>query len=341
MRFGVGISTCREGKTYVQGYMQPTDFLRIAQASERLGFYSLWADDHLTTHRGLEAGSGPAPNYYEPITTFATLANVTTDLRFVFSVIIMPMREPVLLAKQISTLDVLTQGRVILCLGLGGSREELEIVRPDLSGYHRGTLLDEGIRAVRLLLTEPTASFDGTYVRFGEVEMAPKPAQNPFPIYINARESAALQRVGRLADGWLVSATAPARYAQAWAQVEVAAREHGRDPAQIQRSLQMWASIGRTSDEALERLRRSPHFRWLVYRQPDRSEAAALAKFKEGNLVGDPDEIIEQIRPYAEMGDIHLGIIFLNETVDELLENLELFASRVMPAFSRTPTLTV
>src|SRR5439155_21818446 len=118
--------------------------------AEQLGYYSLWGNDHLATPHVIRNTLTAPANFYEPILTFATLANVTERLRFMLSILVLPQREPVLLAKQIATLDVLSEGRVMLGVGIGGYRDELEAVRPDLKAAHRGRLLDEGLQGLLL-----------------------------------------------------------------------------------------------------------------------------------------------------------------------------------------------
>lgn len=335
IRFGVGIPTCREGTAYPVPYVRPEGFATVARRAEELGFDSLWANDHFTTPNAIRATQALPPNFYEPLITYAMLAGVTRRLRFVVSVIVLPQRELVLLAKQAATLDVLSQGRLALGVGLGGYREEFEAVHPRLKGANRGVMLDEGMRALRLLFGEKSASFTGRYAQFEDVELAPKPYQQPFPIWLNAHGVAGLKRVGELADGWIVAAMPPAQIAPARAEIEGAARAAGRDPAQISLNFQIWLSFGRDKAEAEAKLRRSQHFRRSLARTPNTNAEAEIAKFHAGNLLGSPAEVIEQIRAYEAAGVTHMGIVFLGDTMEELLADMELFAERVMPAFAR------
>src|SRR5919204_6107378 len=155
LEFGVGLPTCREGVAYPVGYVRPSDFVRIAQRAEQLGFDSLWANDHLTTPHILQRTLDEPPKFYEPLITFAAVAAATRAIRLVLSVVVLPEREPVLLAKQIATLDDLSGGRVTLGVGIGAYREEFEAVHPARSKLNRGALLDEGIAALRRLFDEP------------------------------------------------------------------------------------------------------------------------------------------------------------------------------------------
>src|SRR6266581_3166428 len=128
LRFGVGLPTCREGVAYPVGYVRPSDFTRIAQRAEQLGFDSLWANDHLTTPYILQETLDTPPSFYEPLITFASVAGVTHTIQLVLSVVVLPEREPVLLAKQIATLDDLSDGRVTLGVGIGDVRRQVHPV---------------------------------------------------------------------------------------------------------------------------------------------------------------------------------------------------------------------
>ncbi len=334
IRFGVGIPSCREGTAYPVPYVRPEGFATIARRAEALGYHSLWANDHFTTPHAIRATQAEPPNFYEPIVTYASLAAITERLRLVLSVIVLPQREPVLLAKQVATLDVLSGGRVMLGVGIGGYREEFEAVQPRLKGANRGAMLEEGIRALRLLFGERSASFQGRYLHFEGVELAPKPTQQPFPIYLNAHGPTGLKRVGEIADGWIVAAMPPEGIAPARAMIDAAARDAGRDPAAISLNFQIWLSFGRDEAAAEAKLVRSQHFRRTLARTPGASVEGELAKYRAGNLLGNPAQVIEQIRVYERAGVEHMGVVFLGDTMEELLADMELFTEGVMPAFA-------
>ena len=333
LRIGLGFPTCREGQTYSVPYVRPRELATVARRAEELGFYSLWGNEHLATPRVIRTTLTQPPNFYEPLVTFASLASVTERLRFMLSVVVLPQREPVLFAKQVATLDVLSEGRVMLGVGIGGYRDELEAVRPELKGANRGKVLDEGLQALRLLFDQPEASFDGQYVHFENIDLAPKPIQRPFPILLAASGPAGLRRVARLADGWIAAAGTGGALAAARAQLDAALVEQGRDPSTVEMHYQTWLSFGRDQAEAEARLRRSQHFRRILVHQPDLSEASGLEHYRRGNLLGTPDEVIEQIRAFERAGVGHLGVIMIGESMDELVADMELFAERVLPAF--------
>jgi len=168
---------------YPVPFAKPSDILPTALLCERLGFDSVWGNDHMTTQRYVRKEFSDPPNFFEPLITFSYCAARTTTLRFATGIIVLPMRNMPVLAKQVATLDQLAGGRVILGVGTGAYREEYEALFPDARDVRRGTIVDEGMQALRLLFTERRATFRGRAVHFEDVECFPKPVQNPMPIY--------------------------------------------------------------------------------------------------------------------------------------------------------------
>jgi probable F420-dependent oxidoreductase len=335
LKFGVGFPTCREGTAYPTPFVRPEDFPRLAQHAEALGFYSLWGNDHLTTPFAIRATQGSPPNFYEPLLTYASLAYITQRIRFLIGVLVLPEREIILLAKQLATLDQLTNGRVMLGVGIGGYREEFEAIHPELKGVNRGRIMEEGIVALRQLFTEPRSSFAGKYIKFNDVELAPKPVQQPFPILLNAHADAALERVGATGDGWIVAALPADRTADARKVVDAAARRAGRDPRSIGTHFQIWLTFGKDREMAIAKLKRSQHWRRTMAMARDSSEEEQLGRYAAGNLLGSPVEVIDQIRTLEQQAGVeHMGIVMLGESLAELMEDMQLFAHEVMPAFS-------
>lgn len=335
LRFGVGFPTCREGTAYPVPYATADELVPLAKRAEELGFYSVWANDHLTTPHAVRATQDAPPNFYEPIVTCAALAAATERIKLLLGVVVLPEREVILLAKQIATLDRISSGRVMMGVGIGGYREEFEAVHPDLKGANRGRMMEEGIEAMRALFAKRRAGYRGTYVHFEDVEMAPKPVQTPFPFLINAHEEPALRRVGRMGDGWVVAGLAVDRIPAARAVVDAAAREAGRDAASIDLHFQIWLSFGTDHDAAVAKLKRSQHWRRMAARSPDLSDETLLQRYRAGNLLGTPDEVIGQIQDLVTAArPAHLGVVFLGDTTAELIADMELFSNRIMPAFA-------
>lgn len=186
MRFGVALPTAYEGLGYPIGLVRDaTAFVRLARAAERLGFDAVWANDHLVPPRSL--AQGPAPNFYEPLVTLSHLAAATTRITLGTAVLALPLRDPLLVAKQAATLDALSGGRLVLGVGVGAYPAELAAVRPGRAPGRRGALFDDALAALRRHGADP--------------EIAPR--RRNVPLYIGGHGLEAVRRAARSGDGWM------------------------------------------------------------------------------------------------------------------------------------------
>jgi probable F420-dependent oxidoreductase len=333
MRFGVHIPTCIEGMMYPVPFAKPSDILPTALLCEELGFDSVWGNDHMTTQRYVQQEFAEAPNFFEPLITFSYCASRTTRLRFATGIIVLPMRNMPVLAKQVATLDQLSGGRLILGVGAGAYREEYEALFPDARGVRRGTIVDEGMQALRLLFTERKATFRGSTVHFEEVECFPKPAQDPMPIYAGGNHPEVRRRAGQYGQGWMPAVLSPEEIARGIEDVHRAAAGAGRDGAAIDIAPQFAVSIGRTREEADRRFRGSQLFKHLesLKKSTLREQTGG---FEQRNLIGSPEEISERIRVYERAGVTTCsGMLFVAGSVAEMREAIELFGREVLPNF--------
>ena len=180
----------------------------VALAS-RHGFTDVWTTDHLLVGRDAAEDYG---RIYEAVTTLAWAAARDDTLRLGASVIVVPMREPVLLAKQLATVDALSRGRLIVGMGVGWNRHEFANVGSDDRFEVRGAFLEEAINLCRHLWSGNTEPFVGRFTTFEDFVFGPLPDQGAdLPIWIGARDERALRRVGRLANGYHSAATSPSR----------------------------------------------------------------------------------------------------------------------------------
>ena len=154
MKFDIALPNCMEGFLVPANFAGPAELVRFAQEAEQLGYYALWGFDFTAPVSDLRGrpSDGAEPNWYELMITLASLSGVTKTIKLGAGVVIIPLRDPVILAKQSATLDQFSNGRFLLGLGLGGSREEFVTVRPRSRGAHRGNMLDEKLDALELLL---------------------------------------------------------------------------------------------------------------------------------------------------------------------------------------------
>jgi probable F420-dependent oxidoreductase len=206
------------------------------QRVEELGFTHLLAYDHVVgadpeVHTGWDGPYDVHTTFHEPLVMFGHLAAVTTTLELVTKVVILPQRQTVLVAKQAAEVDLLSQGRLRLGVGVGWNTVEYEALGEDFT--NRGKRVDEQIELMRRLWTEQTLTFDGTHHRVTGAGLAPLPVQRPIPVWIGAMSRPALERAGRLADGWFPPMSPGPELDEAREIVVRSAIAAGRDPATI------------------------------------------------------------------------------------------------------------
>lgn len=237
----------------------PTFLTGYARCAEAVGFDSLWLSEHVANPvhyaspypfaaetEALVLGSDAAGTaaeqrfpfdttaFPDPLVVLGWVAAVTTRLALCTSVMILPVRNPVVLAKQAATLDALSGGRLELGVGLGWWREEVEAVAGEEAWRRRARLADESIEAMRRLWTEDEASFDGELIAFPPLRCDPKPArQAGVRLLLGGASAAGARRAGRFADGFIPHPPGPGSDALA-ATMREAAREAGRDPDAIE-----------------------------------------------------------------------------------------------------------
>ena len=191
---------------------QPEPLATIARRGADLGFYCMVAGAHILVPKEIESPypytvggefpGGDRGEYFEQLTLLTYLAGVTTRIRLVPSVMIVPYRPPLLAAKILATLDVLSRGRLILGVGVGWMEEEFEALgAPPFA--ERGAATNEYLLAFKELWTSDSPSFAGKYCQFSDVQFLPKPVQKPHPpIWVGGQSRAAIRRAAELGNGW-------------------------------------------------------------------------------------------------------------------------------------------
>lgn len=206
VRVGYGLGT---------GAFDPGAFAEMVDALESTGFDSLWLSERLT---------GEA---LDPLTGLAVAAGRTTRLKLGTSVLVLPGRNPVMLAKELATLDRLSGGRLLPAVGLGAP-EAAEHVAFGVARRERGAMFDEALPLIRRLWQEDDVHHSGSYYRVEGVSLRPRPVQSPPDVWLGGRAPSELRRVGRLGDGWLPSFCTAAEAEEGRVLVEKAAAEAGR-----------------------------------------------------------------------------------------------------------------
>ena len=215
----------------------PAAVLRLAQAIERIGYDHIDIFDHVVMGIPIEGRPkgpyNPAMPILEAFMTLSYLAAVTSRMTLGTEVLVLPQRQPALVAKQVSTLDTLSGGRVRLGVGVGWQESEYEALGEEFRT--RGTRMDEAIRLLRAYWSDAEVSFESAHYRTVAMSMEPKPPQGGrLPIWIGGSSEPAYRRVGRLGDGWLASRVTDADSARhAIGAIRRHAEEAGRDPGAI------------------------------------------------------------------------------------------------------------
>jgi probable F420-dependent oxidoreductase len=314
MRYGFYLPT--RGQTAT-----PEALETLVHRAEALGFASVVIADHIVfpvvinskypyTVSGAFPGGGDA---LEQLALMAFIAGQTTTLRLVTSVMILPHRNPVVTAKALATIDVLSRGRVTVGVGVGWLREEFEALgAPDFD--RRGAVSDEYLRIFKTLWTESPASFAGEFYRFQSIRCLPQPAQKPHPpIWVGGHSRAALRRVARLGDGWhpvganpAVPLT-PAEFSGLRDELYRLTEAEGRDPGTLT----------------------------ISYKAPVYDAGRPVAPSSGAArrpLSGTAEQVAEDIAAFARLGVSELMFDFRSESLTESLERMERFATEIKPA---------
>jgi probable F420-dependent oxidoreductase len=296
----------------------------LVTRGEGLGFHSVMIADHVVfptevrsrypyTVSGAFPGHGDA---LEQLTLMAFVAGVTTRLRLVTSVMILPYRNPVLTAKMLATVDVLSRGRVTVGVGVGWLREEFEAL--DAPAFdQRGAVSNEYLEIFKALWTQDPADFTGEFYHFQRLRCLPHPVQKPHPpIWVGGHSRPALRRVAKYGDGWHpvgANPAVPLRPSELQAALNDLKRlveTEGRDPDAVTISLKAPLYDVSPSAEKQVGLERRP-------------------------FSGSPEQVVEDIATYGELGVSELIVDFRSEALNESLERMEHFASVIKPAADR------
>jgi probable F420-dependent oxidoreductase len=284
----------------------------IVQRGEALGFNSVMIADHVVfptaiaskypyTVSGVFPGGGDA---LEQLTLMAFVAGRTRTLRLVTSVMILPYRNPVLTAKMLATIDVLSRGRVTVGVGVGWLREEFEALdSPDFD--RRGAASDEYLRVFKTLWTQNPASFAGEFYRFDALRCLPQPLQKPHPpIWIGGHSGPALRRVARHGDGW---------------------HPVGANPAVPLRPDELRAALDQLF-RLTEAEKRDPAALTISFKAPVYDTSVTTLGPDRRPFSGTAQQIADDVGTYEKLGVHELVFDFRSEQLTETLDRMEHFA---------------
>ncbi len=223
-------------------FAEPAAALAFARAAESAGFESIWTVEHVVVPAGYEStypydpsGRMPGPEdapIPDPLVWLSFLASATSTLRLGTGVLVLPQRNPVILAKELATLDYLSGGRLLFGIGSGWLEEEFDAIGIPFS--ERGRRTDESVSALRALWAQEQSTFEGEFVSFRDCIMRPQPVRGSIPVHVGGHSKMAARRAGRLGDGFFPASGSHEQLAELFSIVRASAAEHGRDPAAIE-----------------------------------------------------------------------------------------------------------
>lgn len=281
---------------------------QYAQQAEALGFDELWTIEQIT---------GRLP-ILEPLAILGYLAAATSRIRLGTAVVVLNLRNPVQLAKEVASLDHLSGGRLTLGLGLGTGTRMYPAY--GLSEERRVARFNEGVQVLKALWTQPEAALEGDFWRLNDVAMEPKPVQKPYPpLWYGAHSEAAIRRAVRHADGWMgAGSTDIDDFFRELALVQSLMEAHGRDPSRFPRSKRIYLSVH--ADEAIARTRLQD---WLdgFYGRPE-------ARAESWGIYGSAEHCIDTLNRMREAGLTH----FMLHPAPTDTEQMQVIAERILPA---------
>lgn len=330
IRFGLGVPTATEGMMYPVPYADAAEAVHLAVEAERLGFESVWGNDHASTQQYVRQEYADPPRFWDPFSYLSFVAARTKRIRLATAVAVMPFRHPALVAKQAATLDHLSGGRMVLGVGIGAYREEYEALYPDAS-LHRGEHADEYLDALALLFAERRSSYRGRHVTFEDVESFPKPLQDPLPILSGGNSPGSRRRAARV-HGWLPACLTPEEYAAGLH--EIADMAGGAPGVGFEAALQLVVSIGETHERAVEHFESSQVHTHLTSLGDSTMKGRLGDDLACRNLIGTADEVSERIAEYAGAGvGTFAGLLFAADSVAETLDQMAAFSEGVIVRF--------
>lgn len=275
----------------------------IARAADELGFFYLGVCDHIAIPR--ERAKTMGTTWYDTMTTLGFLAGITSRIRLLTHVYVLPLRHPLQAAKAMTTLDQLSGGRAILGAGAGHVKEEFALTGADFD--NRGAVFNDAIDIYRAAMSEEFPEHTGEVLSVHDLGVSPRPVQpgGP-PVWVGGSSPAALRRAGERGDGWIPQGT-----------------PRSDMPRQIEQILQHREAAGISEPIDLGAMAEPLYMgqsTWDIGRH---------------SLDGSADEHAERIRAFGEAGVSHVQVKFRARSCDELLDQMAQFAAGVMPRLTR------
>jgi probable F420-dependent oxidoreductase len=293
MRFGVQLPT------YWQDYGTRDAagaVVEAAQTAEAAGYASVWCNDHVISGRD-QPGMG---HILEPLITLASLIHLTPRLTLGTSVLVLPQRNAIVVAKQVAALDVLSGGRCVLGVGVGWNAPEFAMLNADFD--QRGAIGDEAIELMRTLWRAPLASHAGDHYKVEQAHFFPKPPRGAVPIWIGGNTAPAIRRAARLGDAWSPYGIAPDAFAAGVSALRAAVQVEGQAEGQGREMPLLAAHL-------------------MIH----------LGEARRGHVQGTPAHVAAVLRQYQTAGLAYLICGFEADSLADYLRQVRVFAEQVIP----------
>ncbi|MGB7293727.1 MAG: LLM class F420-dependent oxidoreductase [Thermodesulfobacteriota bacterium] len=305
MKFGIVIPLHRDVNALVN--------LELAIKAEMLGFDSIWISDHVVLPTKYEGRFSKV--LYDPFVLLASIAAKTKKISLGTSVLILPYRNPIVVAKMVSTIDVLSDGRVIFGVGPGWMEEEFDVL--GIPFNERGKRADEYINIFKELWVKDEPQFDGEFYSFSKIRFYPKPIQKPHPpIWIGGISKRAIARAVELGDGWHPVWLGPDQMEEKIGYLRRVAEEKKRNLDNFVFSIRSRLRILKTTE----------------VKKPDFSESRGEYTF---SFHGTIEEIIHKVRQFESIGVSHIMFDLDVEDDNEMFKTIEQFSKDIMPSLRK------
>jgi probable F420-dependent oxidoreductase len=277
-----------------------------ALAAEALGYDGVWANDEVIHPAAAQRGSVEGGQVIEPLVTLAALIHLVPRLTLGTNVLVLPQRHPILVAKQTAALHLLSEGRLILGVGIGWRAEEFALLGADFAS--RAAATDEAIEVLQALWREPVTSYEGRFHRFDAASMPPHPPDGGPPIWVGGNSPAAIRRTARYGSGWIPF---------------VMDLEGFRSGVAALRDLtqgQLCPTIAHT-------------FYFRIEKADEPVAVRSTTPWMPESSAGSPDSVAQHLERYRQAGLEYALCAFESEDLDDLLRQMRLFAEQVAPQF--------
>jgi probable F420-dependent oxidoreductase len=279
---------------------------------EELGFDSAWTSEHIFFY---------FPTF-DALTALAAMAARTSRIRLGTAVMLLPLRPPPLAAKELSSVDHISGGRLIAGIGIGGEYPK-EFSAVGVPVKQRGPRTDESMRVLRTLFTEDNVSFNGRFTQLDRVTLQPKPIQKGGPpMWVAGRSEAAMRRAGELGDGYFPYLFSPEKFAEGLANARAYAEKAGRDPAGIKGAIYQFVALADSYEEAKSIAAADLSMR---YQQP-------FEKIVDRYVVmGTVDDCVRRLGDFADAGAEHFCLVPIMRNFGDFMSHVEAYSRDIVP----------